>query len=74
MTDTAQLPVPARIANNDSDYMVDRIPIGVSGQTYVVLSNSCIDPSDENIIAGPAVLEASGLHPLDFSSACTDAA
>lgn len=52
-----KLPVLAQITNNYSDYMVDEIPIGVSGQAYVVLSNSCIDPSDENIIAGPAVLE-----------------
>lgn len=65
MTDISQLPVLAQITNNYSDYMVDEIPIGVSGQAYVVLSNSCIDPSDENIIAGPAVLEASCLRSLN---------
>ncbi|KAF6234144.1 hypothetical protein HO173_007564 [Letharia columbiana] len=54
-----KLPVPVRIANNDSDYVVDEIPVGVSGQVYVVLSDSCVDPSDENIVAGPAILEAS---------------
>lgn len=40
-----------------SDYMVDMIPAGVSGQTYVVLSRSCTDFTDETIIAGPAILE-----------------
>ena len=56
-----QLPVPALITNNYSDYTVDEIPIGVSGQTYIVLSNSCVDFADENIIAGPAVLEVSSI-------------
>lgn len=64
MADTAQLPVLVRIANNDSDYVVDEIPVGVSGQVYVVLSDSCVDPSDVNIVAGPAILEASVVSVL----------
>ncbi|KAL8910014.1 MAG: hypothetical protein Q9171_004674 [Xanthocarpia ochracea] len=53
-----KLPVKVRItAGNAGDYKVDRIPAGVSGQTYVVLSKSDTDFSDEQIIAGPAILE-----------------
>lgn len=59
MTDIAQLPVLARITHDCNDYIMDRIPISVSGQTYFVLSRSCTDPSDGNIVAGPAILEAS---------------
>lgn len=66
MANATQLPVRAQIANNYSDYMVDEIPTGVMGQAYVVLSNSCQDPSDENIIAGPAILEASCLPCVTF--------
>ncbi|KAL9136053.1 MAG: hypothetical protein Q9175_002740 [Cornicularia normoerica] len=65
----AQLPVLARIVNDHSDYMVDAIPTGVLGQAYVVLSKPCQDPSDENIVAGPAILEASCLRALRFSGA-----
>ena len=52
-----KLPVKVRITRGDKDYKIDAIPEGVSGQTYVVLSKSSTDFSDEHIIAGPAILE-----------------
>ena len=50
-------PVKARITSTNKDYKIDLIPAGVQGQSYVVLSLSETDFSDENIIAGPAILE-----------------
>lgn len=52
-----QLPVQVRITAGNKDYKIDKIPAGVSGQVYVVLSKSNTVFSDENIIAGPAILE-----------------
>ncbi|KAI4241970.1 MAG: hypothetical protein LQ352_007339, partial [Teloschistes flavicans] len=52
-----KLPVQVRITAGDSDYKIDRIPAGVAGQVYVVLSKSCTKFNDESIIAGPAILE-----------------
>lgn len=52
-----KLPVQVRITAGSKDYKIDTIPAGVSGQTYVLLSKSSTDFSDENIIAGPAILE-----------------
>ncbi|KAL8731042.1 MAG: hypothetical protein Q9166_003693 [cf. Caloplaca sp. 2 TL-2023] len=53
-----KLPVQVRItAGNAGDYKIDRIPAGAVGQVYVVLSKSNTDFSDENIIAGPQILE-----------------
>ena len=57
-----KLPVPVRITAGGKDYKIDQIPAGpplgpVSGMVYVVLSKSDTDFSDENIIAGPAILE-----------------
>lgn len=46
-----------RILDGNTDYRVDRIPVGVMGQSYVILSRSCDDFSDQYIIAGPAILE-----------------
>ncbi|KAL8868844.1 MAG: hypothetical protein Q9174_004714 [Haloplaca sp. 1 TL-2023] len=53
----ARLPVQVRITQGDSDYKIDRLPAGISGQVYVVLSKSNTKFNDENIIAGPAILE-----------------
>ena len=39
------------------DYGVDRIPEGVVGQSYVLLSRSSDDFSDSNTIAGPAIIQ-----------------
>ncbi|KAL9065517.1 MAG: hypothetical protein Q9161_008169 [Pseudevernia consocians] len=67
-----KMPVVARITNDSSDYTVDEIPNGVSGQVYVVLSASGVDFADDHTIAGPAVLEASfhdALHGT-FLSGC----
>jgi len=36
------------------------IPAGFHGQSYVVLTSSCSDASDGNIVAGPAIVEISG--------------
>ena len=46
-----------RLSGNGIDYKVDKIPNGVLGQSYVVLSRSDVDVSDEQIVAGPAILE-----------------
>jgi len=56
---SAQLPVQVRITRGNRDYKIGKIPAGVMGQTYVVLSRSCTDFTDENIIAGPALFEVS---------------
>lgn len=52
-----KLPVKARITAGNKDYKIDAIPEGVAGQVYVVLSKSDTKFNDENIIAGPAILE-----------------
>lgn len=43
--------------NDGNDYKVDKIPAGIQGQTYIVLSRSSTDFSDESIIAGPVIVE-----------------
>ena len=43
--------------SNDRDYEVDRIPEGVVGQSYVLLSRSSDDFSDSNTVAGPAIIQ-----------------
>lgn len=50
-------PVKVRITRGNTDYKIDEIPAGIAGQVYVVLSLSETSTSDENIIAGPAILE-----------------
>ena len=45
-----------RISNGE-DYAVDRIPEGVVGHSYVLLSRSSDDFSDLNTIAGPAIIQ-----------------
>lgn len=57
-----KLPVKVRITAGNKDYKIDTIPMGAVGQVYVVLSKSATDFSDENIIAGPAILE---VYPKD---------
>ncbi|KAK0517576.1 hypothetical protein JMJ35_000731 [Cladonia borealis] len=51
-----KIPVRTRILNGE-DYAVDRIPEGVVGQSYVLLSRSNDDFSDSNTIAGPAIIQ-----------------
>ena len=65
--------VQVRITQGNSDYKIDRIPAGVQGQSYVVLSKSCTDFSDENIIAGPALLEVypTGMIPSKPHAKCS---
>ncbi|KAL8794097.1 MAG: hypothetical protein Q9195_003282 [Heterodermia aff. obscurata] len=57
-----KLPVKVRITAGDKDYKIDTIPLGAVGQVYVVLSKSATKFNDENIIAGPAILE---VYPKD---------
>ena len=52
-----QIPVQVRLSAGNIDYQINRIPAGVAGQSYVLLSRSCDDFSDRNVIAGPAILE-----------------
>ncbi|KAL2045308.1 hypothetical protein N7G274_002391 [Stereocaulon virgatum] len=52
-----KIPIQVRYVVGTMDYYVDRIPAGVAGQSYVLLSRSCDDFSDRNVVAGPAVLE-----------------
>lgn len=68
-----KLPVQVRITAGNSDYKIDRIPAGVQGQSYVVLSKSCTDFSDESIIAGPALLEVypKGMIPAAPHARCS---
>lgn len=68
-----KLPVKARITRGYKDYKIDAIPDGVSGQVYVVLSKSETDFSDENIIAGPAILEVypKGKTPKEAHAKCS---
>ncbi|KAI4211443.1 MAG: hypothetical protein LQ351_005745 [Letrouitia transgressa] len=49
--------VKVHITAGDKDYKIDRLPAGIAGQVYVVLSKSATEVTDENIIAGPAILE-----------------
>ena len=62
-----------RITQGGSDYKIDTIPAGVQGQSYVVLSKSCTDFSDENIIAGPAIIEVypKGMIPSKPHAKCS---
>lgn len=46
--------VPVTVSGND---YTAAIPAGVAGQVYVVLTTSQDKPTDDNILAGPAVLE-----------------
>lgn len=64
MCPTLKIPVKVSIVNGH-DYKVDKIPAGVQGQVYIVLSRSSTDFSDESIIAGPVILEVypKGNHP-----------
>lgn len=68
-----KLYVQVRITEGNSDYKIDRIPAGVQGQSYVVLSKSCTDFSDENIIAGPAIIEVypKGMIPSQPHAKCS---
>ncbi|KAI4289325.1 MAG: hypothetical protein L6R35_001406 [Caloplaca aegaea] len=52
-----KLPVQVRITAGNKDYKIDRLPAGIAGQVYVVLSKSSTAFNDENTIAGPAILE-----------------
>ncbi|KAJ5261081.1 ferritin-like domain-containing protein [Penicillium angulare] len=49
-------PIWAIVTPSDAGYSVT-IPRGVAGQSYVVLTSSNDKVSDDNIIAGPAILE-----------------
>ena len=68
-----KLYVQVRITQGSSDYKIDKIPAGVQGQSYVVLSKSCTDFSDENIIAGPAIIEVypKGMIPSKPHAKCS---
>ncbi|KAL9128950.1 MAG: hypothetical protein Q9217_002466 [Psora testacea] len=59
-----KIPVRVRLSGNEKDYKIDKIPDGVLGQCYIVLSRSDYNFSDEQVIAGPAILEVALLHLL----------
>ncbi|CAL8577416.1 hypothetical protein XPA_003245 [Xanthoria parietina] len=68
-----KLPVQVRMtAGNAGDYKIDRIPAGVVGQAYVLLSKSATDFSDENTIAGVSILEVykKGMAPATPKEKC----
>ncbi|KAL8657229.1 MAG: hypothetical protein Q9226_002124 [Calogaya cf. arnoldii] len=68
-----KLPVQVRTtAGSAGDYKIDRIPAGVVGQTYVVLSKSATDFSDEQVIAGVGLLEVykKGMTPATPKPKC----
>jgi hypothetical protein len=68
-----QTPVQVRIPKGGKDYKIDQIPAGVQGQTYIVLSRSSTDFSDESIIAGPAIVEVypKGKVPAKAAPKCS---
>ncbi|MCJ1471484.1 hypothetical protein MMC13_000123 [Lambiella insularis] len=68
-----QLPVQVYIPDGGKDYKVAALPAGIAGQVYVVLSKSDTDFSDENIIAGPAILEVypKGMAPSAPHAKCS---
>lgn len=49
--------IPVKVKITGKDYKVEKIPDGVSGQVYVLLSLSATKFTDEEFIAGPAILE-----------------
>ncbi|KAL8646030.1 MAG: hypothetical protein Q9210_006372 [Variospora velana] len=67
-----KLPVQVRITAGNKDYKIDRLPAGIAGQVYVVLSKSSTAFNDENIIAGPAILEVypKGMIPSEPHPKC----
>ena len=50
------------MTSGSPDYKIDRIPPGISGQTYIFLCLSDEDFVDENILAGPVIME---IYPQD---------
>jgi len=50
-----KLAVQVKVTGNN--YKVEKLPAGIAGQVYVVLSKSATMVTDENIIAGPDILE-----------------
>lgn len=50
-----KLAVPVKVTGNN--YKVETLPADIAGQVYVVLSKSATAVTDENIIAGPDILE-----------------
>ncbi|KAI9673632.1 MAG: hypothetical protein M1817_002269 [Caeruleum heppii] len=51
---------------------LSNLPEGIAGQVYVVLSKSATDASDENVVAGPAILEVypKGKAPPNPATQC----
>ena len=52
-----KIPVKVTIVNDGNDYKVDKVPAKIVGQSYIVLSRSETNFSDESIIAGPVIVE-----------------
>lgn len=40
------------------------IPDGIAGQSYVVITKGKTKVTDDNIVAGPAIIEVSQIYPL----------
>jgi hypothetical protein len=50
-------PVWAPLKSLNNSQFVVTIPGGVEGQSYIVLTSSMSGVSDDNIVAGPAIVE-----------------
>jgi hypothetical protein len=62
-------PVFTPVTPSNSGYSVT-VPAGVSGQSYVVLTSSNSTVTDDNIVAGPAILEV-GAKNGRLATGCT---
>ena len=61
---TATGPMWASVEDKgDGSFMV-KVPMGVAGQSYVVLTRGNTQATDDNIVAGPAIIEVCNLSPL----------
>lgn len=49
--------VKLSVQNQNKDLKVDKIPAGVQGPTYILISRSDTKFTDEELIAGPAIIE-----------------
>lgn len=51
-------PVFASVKHSDQSYTLE-VPAGVAGQSYVVLTSSQANVTDDTVLAGPAIVEVS---------------
>ena len=60
---TATGPMWAPVQDKGNGNFMVTIPMGVSGQSYVVLTRGSTQATDDNIIAGPAIIEVCNSTP-----------